>query len=150
MRTIIVPRVLGVLALGAMLLLAGCGGGSSGQASPPPTTVPHPAGCVPAATDGQGGPYPAASSSSCTGVKLVEVDVVPDPKIGGGFSPSNITISAGTTVLFVWKSGGHNLHPFQDQIQDSGYTLRHTFVKRGDYPYECQIHPGQYGIVHVV
>ena len=143
-------RVFAALALGLMPLLAGCGGGASAPAAPTPTAIPRIPGCLPANTDGQGGPYPAAVTSRCTGVKLVEVDVVTDPKLGGGFSPSNITISAGTTVLFVWKSGGHNLHPFQDQPQDSGYTLRRGFPTRGDFPYECQIHPGQYGIVHVV
>ncbi len=142
-------RALAVLLLGSLPLLAGCGG-SAGSATPAPTAVPRGARCVPAATDGQGGPYPASSSSQCTGAKLVEVDVVSDPKLGGGFSPSNITINAGTTVLFVWKSGGHNLHPFHDQIEDGGYTLRRAFPKRGDYPYECQIHPGQYGMIHVI
>jgi len=145
-------RAIAALALGLIPLLAGCGGGSSAPAAPAPTSTaaPRPPGCAPANTDGQGGPYPAAVSSRCTGLRQVEVDVISDPKIGGGFSPSNITISAGTTVLFVWKSGGHNLHPFQDQIQDTGYTLRRNFPTKGDYSYECQIHPGQNGIIHVV
>lgn len=144
-------RAIAALTLGLIPLLAGCGGSSAPAASRPTATVaPRPPGCVPANTDGQGGPYPAAVSSRCTGLRQVEVDVISDPKIGGGFSPSNITISAGTTVLFVWKSGGHNLHPFQDQIQDTGYTLRRSFPTKGDYSYECQIHPGQNGIIHVV
>ena len=146
----IIARVPAVLAVGGMVLLAGCGGGNGGSAASTPTAVPHSARCIPASTDGQGGPYPASVSSLCTGAKLVEVDVITDPKLGGGFSPSNITISAGTTVLFVWKSGGHNLHPFHDQIEDVGYSLSKTFAKRGDFPYECQVHPGQYGIVHVI
>jgi plastocyanin len=105
--------------------------------------------CVPAATDGNGGPYPAASSSNCTGKKFVEVDVVDDPKTVGGFSPSNITVSAGTSVKFVWKSSGHNLSPFHNGIEASGFTFSRVFDKRGDYPYSCQVHPGQNGVVHV-
>ncbi|MGH2410545.1 MAG: hypothetical protein ACRDGS_09275, partial [Chloroflexota bacterium] len=131
MRYVLIRRhLLATLALGLIPLLAGCGSGSSAPAAPAvltPTAVLRSPGCAPANTDGQGGPYPAAVSSRCTGLRQVEVDVITDPKLGGGFSPSNITISAGTTVIFVWKSGGHNLHPWQDQIQDTGYTLRRNF-----------------------
>jgi len=152
-------------ALGMCALLAGCGG--SGSSSPPPTVaptatamtvVPSPTantgsasgpGCLPATTDSNGGPYPAATSSDCTGNKTVEVDIVPDPKLNGGFSPSNITIAKGTTVTWVWKSGGHNLHPFHDGIEDMGFKISKTFDTAGAYPYACQVHPGQSGIVHV-
>jgi plastocyanin len=80
---------------------------------------------------------------------MVEVDIVSDPKTTGGFSPSNITISAGTTVTWVWKSGGHNLAPFHTSIEDTGYRFSKTFASPGDYPYQCQVHPGQNGVVHV-
>jgi plastocyanin len=147
----IARRPLAVLTLIALPLLAGCGGGSgSAGRAPTPTPPAHSPGCVPDPGDGRGGPYPSSVTSLCTGAKLVEVDVIADLKLGGGFSPSNITISAGTTVLFVWKSGGHNLHPFHDQIEDGGFTFRKTFSRPGAYAYDCQIHPGQNGIIHVI
>jgi plastocyanin len=139
------------------LFLAGCGGG--GSASPPPPTAtpgaiqtplaPPGAGCTAATTDGNGGPYPAATSSICTGQKAVEVDVIADPKTTGGFSPSNITISAGATVTWVWKAGGANLAPFHTAIEDVGFRFSKTFATPGTYPYQCQLNAGQLGIVHV-
>ncbi|MDB5057401.1 MAG: hypothetical protein JWO59_873 [Chloroflexi bacterium] len=148
--------LLGTVITGATLLLAGCGAsgnsgsGQSGAATPTIVAANTPtSGCAPASTDGNGGPYPAASSSNCTGMKTVEVDVINDPKTTGAFSPSNITVSAGTTVKFVWKSSGHNLSPFHDGIEAEGYTFSKTFDKSGNYPYSCQVHPAQNGIVHV-
>jgi plastocyanin len=161
------PSVLGpirkaiVLCLAAvplMATLAGCGGSSdnAGQAAPQtpagqtPTPFPSPVpGCVAAATDGHGGPYPAAVSSDCRGHKSVEVDIVNDPKMVGGFSPSNVTISPGTVVEFVWKSSGHNLSPFHTEIEDTGFIYRKTFDHAGVYTYSCQVHPGQNGVVFV-
>jgi len=149
-------RLLAGLFLCMTPFLAGCGSSSSSGAPPPtatpgmtPVRAPTSGGCLPAKTDGNGGPYPAAISSSCTGMKAVEVDIVSDPKITGGFAPSNITISRGTTVTWVWKSGGHNLAPFHTAIEDTGFRYSQTFTTRGDYQYQCQVHPGQYGIVHV-
>ena len=77
----------------------------------------------------------------------MEVDIVDDPKTVGGFSPSNVTVSPGTVVEFVWKSSGHNLSPFHTEIEDTGYVFRKTFERAGAYPYSCQVHPGQNGVV---
>jgi plastocyanin len=143
------------LLVGAPILLAGCGGstGSGGSAHAPLPSTPSPTiaahGCVPAATDGNGGPYPAAASADCTGRKIVEVDIVNDPKTTGAFSPSNITISAGTTVKFVWKSSNHNLSPFHTDIEDAGYVFLKSFGKTGQFQYSCQVHPGQNGVIYV-
>lgn len=150
----------------AMCTLTGCGSQASGVTSPSPTvrpptsvatrspaTIATPTNgastCQPAASDGNGGPYPAAISTDCTGTREVTIDVIGDPKIGGGFAPSNITISHGTTVTFIWKSSGHNLSPFVKDLQDVGYTYRKTFGVPGDYPYQCQIHAGMNGVIHV-
>jgi plastocyanin len=88
-------------------------------------------------------------SSNCTNKKIVDVDVIDDPKTIGGFSPSNVTVSAGTTVKFVWKSSGHNLNPFHTGIEASGYVFSKLFDKPGQYAYNCQVHPGQNGVVYV-
>jgi plastocyanin len=74
---------------------------------------------------------------------------VDDPQTTGGFAPSNITISVGTTVRFVWKSSGHNLSPFHDDIEAAGYVISKQFNAPGVYSYSCQVHPGQNGVVHV-
>jgi plastocyanin len=68
----------------------------------------------------------------------------------GGFSPSNITVSRGTTVRFVWKSSGHNLSPFHTQIEAEGYVFSKTFDVAGRYAYSCQVHPGQNGVITVL
>ena len=172
MRT---PRFLAALLLLAMPLVAGCGGsGASAPSStatagpdvglPTSTPVPGAVGdtpiaasptmvsgaCTPSLTDGNGGPYPAPTSSDCTGSRLVDVDIEADPKIIGGFRPSNITIRIGTTVKWVWKASGHNVAPFHNGIEAAGFSFSKTFSTSGDYPYMCQIHTGQIGIVHVV
>ena len=142
------------VAVGLSTALAGCGGGSAGVPPSAVTAVPVTAtglsrGCAPAATDGNGGPYPAAAASDCQHRKQVEVDVVTDPKTAGGFSPSNMLISVGTTVRFVWKSGGHNLSPFHTDIEDTGYSFSKVFAVHGQYSYQCQVHPGQNGLIVV-
>ena len=151
-------RFLSALTIIATILLTGCGSGDSAKGSGTTAatatgtlqaTVAPSGDCVPATTDGSGGPYPASVSADCTHRALVEVDVVDDPNTTGGFSPSNITVSAGTTVKFVWKSSNHNLHPFHDDIEDTGYIFYKTFGKPGKYQYNCQVHPGQNGVVYV-
>ena len=136
------------------IALAGCGGSSPSAA--PPTIAPSATsgtaalgGCVPSSTDGNGGPYPAAISGDCTRRRTVEVDIVSDPKTIGGFSPSNIKVSVGTVVEFVWKSSGHNLSPFHTGIEDTGYVFRKTFNAPGEFDYACQVHPGQNGVIFV-
>jgi plastocyanin len=138
----------------ALFALAGCG--SSSDIATPTANVPSAtagtavlAGCAPASTDGSGGPYPAAASSDCTRRKTVEVDIVDDPKTIGGFSPSNVKVSPGTVVVFVWKSSGHNLSPFHTDIEDTGFIYRKTFDKTGEYDFNCQVHPGQNGVIFV-
>src|SRR5579862_8994447 len=66
--------------------------------------------CVPAATDGKGGPYPAKVSANCTALKAVTINIMADPKITGAFVPSNITIKKGTKVTWIWKTTPHNVY----------------------------------------
>lgn len=153
-----------LFALIVPIMLAGCGGTSGAPAPPaiatvtghvatPTATSGTPASartCRPAGTNGNGGPYPAATGSDCLGMPVVEVDLIADPRSVGGFSPSNITISKGTTVTWVWKTGGrHNLAPFHTAVEGIGFRFSKTFDQQGSYPYRCQLHPGQNGLVLV-
>lgn len=70
------------------------------------------------------------------------------------FSPSTITITAGTTVTFT--NGDDDAHTvtatdgsFDSKGLDSSARWRHTFVKPGTYAYYCQLHPFMKGTIVV-
>ncbi len=76
------------------------------------------------------------------------------------FSPSDLTINVGDTVLWKWSSSGHNVVSGSDCTADSqfcspsdngcdqsalsskGATYQHTFTAAGTYPYFCSAHCG--------
>jgi plastocyanin len=139
-------------AASALMVVALAAGGVTGanhakaaRSTPNPTSKT----CVPAKNDGFGGPYPAAKSANCISLKSVTVWVVSDGMIGGGFAPSNITIKKGTKVTWIWQAGGHNLAPFDPTIEVQGHKFSRVFTKPGKYKYQCQVHPGQNGLVIV-
>lgn len=59
-------------------------------------------------------------------------------------------VTPGTTVKFVWKTGGHNIHvdtqpdgatwKGHESIENSGFTYEHTFNVKGKYHYWCVPH----------
>lgn len=59
-------------------------------------------------------------------------------------------IKPGTTVKFVWKTGGHNIHvdsqpeganwKGHEPIEGKGFTYKHTFKVKGKYHYWCVPH----------
>lgn len=63
-----------------------------------------------------------------------------------------LEITTGTTVRFVWESGGHNIHvdsqpedadwQGHQSIEDNGFEHEHTFEVAGDYHYWCEPHKG--------
>ena len=103
-----------------------------------PTATPAPPG-VPTAT-----PVPAA--------RIVNVgqgggNAFADQQTGS----STTTITAGTTVQWVWVSGAHSTTSgtcgtvcTQDGVWDSGIgsgmTFSHTFNQAGTFPYFCEVH----------
>jgi plastocyanin len=125
---------------------AGTKHAQAAQPSPNPTSKT----CVPAKSDGTGGPYPAAKPANCTKLKAVTVWVIADPAIIGGFAPSNITIKRGTKVTWIWKVGGHDVAPFHIGIESAGFKFSKTFTKTGRFAYQCLVHPGQNGVAIVV
>ena len=95
-----------------------------------------------------------------TGEDVVEIDV------GGAdgenvFEPAEIRIDPGTTVIWNWESGSHDLYPDDiptrsdwegvDERQEPDYEHMHTFVHSGTYEYVCTPHEddGMVGAVHV-
>jgi serine/threonine protein kinase len=105
--------------------------------------------CLPAYTDAAGGPYPAVESTECLNQPLVQVSVVPDAFLDVGFSPSNITVTRGTTVQFYQLQQGCTIQ-FTDAAsakQDPYAGLE--FDKPGTYRYACQEFPNVGGVIHV-
>ena len=87
-----------------------------------------------------------------TGEAVVEIDV------GGEdgeniFDPAEIRIDPGTTVIWNWESGSHDLYPDDipsrsdwegvDEREEPDYQHMHTFVHPGTYEYVCTPHEDQ-------
>jgi len=90
----------------------------------------------------------AAQESGGGGSGTVEVDLK-DYEFDPGTS-SPLTIPPGTTVKFVWKTGGHNIHVDTQpdganwqgvsSVESAGYTTSHTFTVEGKYHFWCVPH----------
>lgn len=77
------------------------------------------------------------------------------------FSPSSVSINAGDTVQWVWKSSGHSVTSgtpnaptgqFNSGIQSAPFTFSQTFNNAGTVQYYCQPHGSccqMVGTVHV-
>ncbi|WP_458206541.1 plastocyanin/azurin family copper-binding protein [Haladaptatus sp. NG-SE-30] len=81
------------------------------------------------------------------------------------FEPTELSISPGTTVKWVWESNTHNVIPEsqpsgsswkgtpggESKTYDSGYTYSHTFETPGKYEYYCAPHKsaGMTGTIQV-
>ena len=71
----------------------------------------------------------------------IEVDIV-----NFAFSPAEITVPAGTTVIWTNSDAASHTVTSDDGVFDSGTisqgnTFRFTFDEAGTYPYYCTIHP---------
>ncbi len=129
-----------LLVVGALVLLAACGGGStsSTSAAPTPTTIAQTP--TPTLTIAQPTPTPAPGSTQV-------VLIVTNSDGSFGFSPARLTIRVGTTVI--WKnmsSAPHTITSDDGTSFDSGTipvggTFRHTFTKTGTFSYHCNYHP---------
>jgi plastocyanin len=70
------------------------------------------------------------------------------------FSPKDITVEVGTTV--VWINHDQTPHTiaaadqtFVSKGLDTDDRYEHTFADEGDVPYFCTVHPFMTGVVHV-
>ncbi|MEI2721073.1 MAG: plastocyanin/azurin family copper-binding protein [Gemmatimonadales bacterium] len=73
------------------------------------------------------------------------------------FSPSDKTVTAGATVRWGFASLGHRVvfdavagRPADILGVNTNTVIARTFTTVGDFGYECTIHPGMRGTVHVV
>lgn len=119
------------------------GGMDGSTATESPTASPEP---TPTET-----PTPSATP---TPQPDMTVDVAPEGRFR--FSPDSFEISAGDTVLWVWRDGGHNVKPESGAIPSGsdwtgspgggletysqGYRYAYTFETTGTYEYKCNPH----------
>ena len=116
---------LSILGLAASLACGGGGGGSSSYTPPTPSGPPANTVWV-----GGAGGYGGTPDTS--------------------FTPSTLTVAAGTTVSFVWQGGTHTVTSYAVSGsptftgvpmpgQSSG-TYPYTFTTPGTYYYRCEYH----------
>ncbi len=72
---------------------------------------------------------------------------------GNTFLPGILTVPVGTTVI--WKNKDSQIHTVVSNTGlfygtlDVGASFNFTFTKAGDFEYNCDIHPGMAGAIHV-
>ena len=130
------PVLFCLVALSILVLLAACGSGSTttGTGTTPTTGTTN----TPAATATQAG-------------NTQTVMIITDSSGSFAFSPTSLTIKAGTTVT--WKNTttvGHTVTSDDGRSFDSGTTnpiaaqsgtFSFTFTTAGTFAYHCSIHP---------
>jgi plastocyanin len=123
----------------ALAVLAGCGSttaGSGDTAAPTATSAPV-ATVAPTNTTTTG------SSDNVVNVSNFQ------------FSPSTLTVKAGTTVTFKGVSGDHTVTSDAgssmtfDQSISAGSSITITFANPGTYKYHCSIHASMHGTIVV-
>ncbi len=71
------------------------------------------------------------------------------------FEPADITVPAGTTVVWEWQADDEHSATSDNGAFDSGVkrgrgtTWSFTFASAGDFPYSCTPHPFMIGTVKV-
>jgi plastocyanin len=97
-------------------------------------------------------PVPSAAQAQTT-VGIVEPDrAKPDT---WKFDPPEITVKAGTTVVWDWRGDDKHSATADDGsfdsgiIQQRGATWQHKFGGPGEFPYSCTPHPYMIGKVTV-
>ncbi len=144
MKQFLKPIVFSLVALSALVLFAACGGSSTTTGTGTTPTSP------PAATPTTGTTSTPASTATQSGTGTT-VTIIVDSSGSYAFSPSTLTIKAGTTVT--WKnttSAPHTATSDDGKTFDSGTTnpiapqggtFSFTFKTAGTFAYHCSIHP---------
>jgi plastocyanin len=133
-----------LLALGALVLLAACGSSpSTGSAATPTAPATTPAGGTPTSN-----PTPTATAAPSGPSKTVTITT--DSSGSFAFSPTTLTISVGTTVIWmnttqaphtVTSNDGKTFDTGTNNPVNPGVSFSFTFTKAGTFPYHCQFHP---------
>lgn len=100
-----------------------------------------------------------ATVQGVTGTRVVTVLAVGAGAIvtmpGNSFIPAEVTIRVGEQVFFEFPQVSHNViferktGAPQDIQQARNVTIGRTFSVAGQFPYDCTLHPGMVGLVHV-
>jgi plastocyanin len=100
-----------------------------------------------------------ATVQSVTGTRVVTVLAVGTGAIvtmpGNSFIPAEVFIRIGEQVFFEFPQTAHNViferktGAPQDIQQTRNVTIGRTFSVAGQFGYDCTLHPGMVGIVHV-
>ena len=100
-----------------------------------------------------------ATVQGVTGTRVVTVLAVGAGAIvtmpGNSFIPTEVTIRVGEQVFFEFPQVAHNVifenkaGAPQDIQQTRNVTIARTFSVAGQFPYDCTLHPGMVGLVHV-
>jgi plastocyanin len=141
-----------VIAIGLMVVLAACGGGDTTSAAPAPASTPATVASTPSV------PPTSTSTAVPTPVPgLTQIVLITNSSDGSfGFTPSQLAIRAGATVI--WKnmsSAPHTVTSDDGQTFDSGNVLpggsfKFTFKTAGTFHYHCNIHPYMRAVIVVV
>jgi plastocyanin len=97
------------------------------------------------------GPVPEAQAATVVGI--VEND--PDNAASWGYEPADITVPAGTVVVWEWRGRDKHSATADNGAFDSGVKQgvgqkwEFTFSTPGQYPYSCTPHPFMVGTVTV-
>ncbi|MGI9057766.1 MAG: cupredoxin domain-containing protein [Ktedonobacteraceae bacterium] len=139
-----------LLIVGALVLLSACGSSTpnTSAAAAPTVAAPSPTtgttNTSPSPTPTPARPVPTSPPVSGT----TQTVLITNMSNGSfGFSPTTLTIKAGTTI--VWKnmsSAPHTVTTDDGTTTDSGTipvggTFRFKFTTPGTFPYHCNYHP---------
>jgi plastocyanin len=93
----------------------------------------------------------ALAAAPAAGAADVTVSALPS----NVFSPADVSIAQGETVIWNNMGGGHNVR-FDDgsyemppQPSSTAWSVQRTFTQVGDFTYYCEAHSGMTGIVRV-
>ena len=88
-----------------------------------------------------------SAPAAATGTIQVSID-------NFSFAPKQLTVKAGTTV--VWTNKDDIPHTvtsddkvFSSSLMDTNEKFQYTFTKPGKFPYYCKVHPMMTGVVEV-
>ncbi|WP_336330636.1 plastocyanin/azurin family copper-binding protein [Haloarcula sp. CGMCC 1.2071] len=158
-------QFLGGLAAAVIGAVAGCSSGGDGTPSPTATATQAPTRtatatetATPTPTESPTPTATAAPTETATPTPTgTPVDADQEVAVAPGsfsFDPETFEVPVGSTVLWVWKAGGHNVKPTatpedsdwsgtpgdDGTTYSSGYEYAYTFEVSGEYEYHCVPH----------